>query len=154
MSLASGARIGPYEIVSLVGVGGRGEVFRDRDTKLKSEVALKVLPEGSPTTAIASRGLPAKPRRSPPSITRTSRTFREPGRLRWRIPRNPPGVLVLSLKMAVVPESYRDVSVLRQRDIALTEVLPGMRCQGECSFAEDHRIEALGPDSRRDCPDR
>jgi serine/threonine protein kinase len=45
MSLAPGTRLGPYEIVALIGAGGMGEVYRVRDTKLKREVALKLLPD-------------------------------------------------------------------------------------------------------------
>ena len=44
MSLVPGQRLGPYEIVSPLGAGGMGEVFRARDTKLDREVAIKVLP--------------------------------------------------------------------------------------------------------------
>jgi len=46
MALAPGTRIGSYEITAQIGVGGMGEVYRATDTKLKREVAIKVLPEG------------------------------------------------------------------------------------------------------------
>jgi eukaryotic-like serine/threonine-protein kinase len=45
MNLIPGARLGPYEIVSPLGAGGMGEVYRARDSRLKREVAIKVLPE-------------------------------------------------------------------------------------------------------------
>jgi serine/threonine protein kinase len=41
----SGSRIGPYEIIALIGSGGMGEVYRARDTKLERDVAIKILPE-------------------------------------------------------------------------------------------------------------
>ena len=44
MPLASGTRLGPYEIASLIGAGGMGEVYRARDTRLDRTVAIKVLP--------------------------------------------------------------------------------------------------------------
>ncbi|HXV61398.1 MAG TPA: protein kinase [Vicinamibacteria bacterium] len=45
MALAPGTRLGPYEIVSPIGKGGMGEVYRARDTKLERDVAIKVLPD-------------------------------------------------------------------------------------------------------------
>ena len=45
MSLASGTRLGPYEVTAVIGSGGMGEVCRARDTKLDRDVALKVLPD-------------------------------------------------------------------------------------------------------------
>ena len=51
MSLSVGSRIGPYEILSLLGTGGMGEVYRARDAKLNRDVALKVLPAAFATDA-------------------------------------------------------------------------------------------------------
>src|SRR5512134_3350617 len=44
MSLPLGTRLGPYEVIAQIGVGGMGEVYRATDTKLKRQVAIKVLP--------------------------------------------------------------------------------------------------------------
>src|SRR5713101_3042665 len=43
MALTAGAKLGPYEIVSLLGAGGMGEVYRARDIRLEREVAIKIL---------------------------------------------------------------------------------------------------------------
>ena len=44
MTLTSGSRLGPYEILGAIGAGGMGEVYRARDPRLDREVAIKVLP--------------------------------------------------------------------------------------------------------------
>jgi eukaryotic-like serine/threonine-protein kinase len=44
MTLSAGSRLGPYELLGLLGTGGMGEVYRARDTRLHRDVALKVLP--------------------------------------------------------------------------------------------------------------
>jgi eukaryotic-like serine/threonine-protein kinase len=45
MALTAGTKLGPYEVVSLIGTGGMGEVYRVRDSRLGRDVALKILPE-------------------------------------------------------------------------------------------------------------
>jgi serine/threonine protein kinase/Flp pilus assembly protein TadD len=45
MSLPTGARLGSYEIIGLLGAGGMGEVYRARDARLQREVSIKVLPQ-------------------------------------------------------------------------------------------------------------
>src|SRR5215831_4855796 len=44
MGLSAGSRLGPYEVLSPIGAGGMGEVYKGRDTRLERTVAIKVLP--------------------------------------------------------------------------------------------------------------
>src|SRR5207253_4203909 len=44
MTIAAGSRLGPYEVLSPLGAGGMGEVWKARDTRLERTVAIKVLP--------------------------------------------------------------------------------------------------------------
>ena len=48
MTLTSGTRLGPYEIVAPLGVGGMGEVYKAKDTRLDRTVAIKILPSADP----------------------------------------------------------------------------------------------------------
>ncbi len=49
MALSPGTRFGPYEVGDEIGAGGMGVVYRATDTKLKRDVAIKVLPESLAT---------------------------------------------------------------------------------------------------------
>ena len=53
MALPAGARLGPYEILSSLGAGGMGEVYRARDTRLGRDVAIKIVPPTVADNAIA-----------------------------------------------------------------------------------------------------
>ena len=56
MTLSAGSRLGPYEILSPLGAGGMGEVYRAKDPRLGRDVAIKVLPRRSRTTPTGSAG--------------------------------------------------------------------------------------------------
>jgi eukaryotic-like serine/threonine-protein kinase len=53
MALDAGTRLGPYEVLTLLGAGGMGEVYLARDARLEREVAVKVLPAGRAVDALA-----------------------------------------------------------------------------------------------------
>jgi serine/threonine protein kinase/Flp pilus assembly protein TadD len=55
MSISSGEKLGPYEILAPIGKGGMGEVYRAQDTRLRREVAVKVLPQAFATEAARER---------------------------------------------------------------------------------------------------
>jgi serine/threonine protein kinase len=46
MPVSAGTRFGPYEVITAIGAGGMGEVYRAKDTRLERIVAIKVLPHG------------------------------------------------------------------------------------------------------------
>src|ERR1700692_977015 len=56
MSLSAGDKLGPYEILASIGVGGMGEVYRARDPRLNRDVAIKILrEEGAASAELRSR---------------------------------------------------------------------------------------------------
>ena len=75
MALSAGTRLGPYEIVGLLGAGGMGEVYRARDTKLDRDVAIKVLLAAVANDAERLARFSREAQCSPRSTIRTSRRF-------------------------------------------------------------------------------
>ena len=73
MVIRPGTHLGPYEILSPIGAGGMGEVYRARESKLGRDVALKVLPEAFARDVDAWRDLSLKGKSSPHSIIRMYR---------------------------------------------------------------------------------
>ena len=49
MTFTAGTKLGPYEILTAIGAGGQGEVYKARDTRLNRTVGIKVVPRLSPT---------------------------------------------------------------------------------------------------------
>jgi serine/threonine protein kinase len=72
MALAAGTRLGPYEVLGLIGAGGMGEVYKARDTRLDRTVAIKVLARRSPLLLTVAPASSARRRRSPVWRTLTS----------------------------------------------------------------------------------
>jgi serine/threonine protein kinase len=77
MKFATGTQIGPYEILSLLGAGGMGEVYRARETRLDREVAIKVLP-----TDVSKSHAPSHSVRSAMFIARRAMRRRTPSGVR------------------------------------------------------------------------
>jgi serine/threonine protein kinase len=72
MTLATGSKLGPYEILSSIGSGGMGEVYRARDTRLDRTVAIKILPDRFSNILILNSVLKEKPAPFPTSPIQTS----------------------------------------------------------------------------------
>ncbi len=71
MALEIGSRLGHYEVTALIGEGGMGQVYRATDTKLKRQVALKILPKHFLLTRSDWHGFNVRPKSWRHSTIRT-----------------------------------------------------------------------------------
>src|SRR5437667_5468539 len=113
MSVSSGTRLGPYQILMPVGAGGMGEVYRARDTKLGRDVALKVLP---PVFAADPERL-ARFRREPQVLA----SLNHPGIAAIYGLEESDGVLALVMELVEGPTLAERIA---QGPVPLEEVLP------------------------------
>ena len=59
MPLAAGDKLGPYEILTPIGAGGMGEVYKGRDTRLNRTIAIKILKAGRRVSASSAKSGPS-----------------------------------------------------------------------------------------------
>lgn len=87
MTLAAGTKLGPYEIVSPLGAGGMGEVYRGRDTRLDRTVAVKILPSHLPSNPEAKQRFEREARAisslNHPNICTCMTSATRTGRISW-----------------------------------------------------------------------
>ena len=131
MSLPAGSRLGPYEVLGLIGTGGMGEVYRAHDTKLNRDVALKCLPAAfrrrpRPARAVSSGGPVLVPESSqhrpdlwsrgwairPRSSSSSSRA--DSGRPHRPAPVEPADALRIALQIAQALEAAHGQSVIHR----------------------------------------
>lgn len=121
MTLAPGARLGPYEIQAAIGAGGMGEVYRAKDTRLDRTVAIKALP-----TSLASD--PARRRR-----------FEREARAVVALFRGRPDITIDLLPTSVGVYGLGDLQNWFVRGEAYLALRQGREAAGECQAVLDHR---------------
>ena len=86
MSVSAGQRLGPYEVVARLGVGGMGEVYRARDPRLERTVAIKIL---LPQLLAESGAYHQRFQREAPGSARAPASEHRAHLRRWRAGRHP-----------------------------------------------------------------